>query len=763
MASATNSAFTGNPPSGTSLNLSGLAPALPQQIEGAGWQTVSGSKRRRERNRQSIEVAQPVTEQQVLEAIEKAKAFEARMERECKRQRTEADAPETTEPMFVTEGNTEMIDVSGTPPHRWTVDYKSIKNPKSPIKVALLVKGVDVVVGGAFDQPHDYTPLLYLDGGRYGQRSVRIRFRISKTFQDKAVSADPAETYDFTLQWKFNVPVGQDEQGNTNHMVQEWSHGPVELKENSEEMVDVDDETRMATIGCPPNAHQRITMMSLTVMRTRISEGSLPPGGATQDEELAATIEELTDRSMMPVTFKLWFSYKTNAVLEDECLRYIQQATKERIPPLSQYYNDSGKLELSIKSTPSLKYIGGGMYIKNEKDGQVKSFQDLPMKERWDYLEEMYIYNTLTVVREGQWVEEMTASLSENILKIYIIKILEFTLSDKIINIKEIKIITSQKRMQNQFYVFIRLPVTSGEKESAPPEGTRIMLDADNQTDLGKHLARDPHDCWHRVVVTQPKSVHDRLGTDFCINMFRPRGAPEAPHAAKFGNYNFLDTRRLWKVWLHVMVDHVAAERERTAVRQFFEGDPPSGPASILKEGLFKDNWPKPAKLVDLTRGPNPKSAKEADENTRKYFSFLDSTRTAKDNPAQIQVLQSARTVPDGIQIVKGVPDSGKTNTLVRTAWCLRAVEHRVLICTPSNAVLDHNAKTLYAARPDGDKTKFLRLETSKLETTDITGRAEILEDTDLTKPIHVKERDILMENNAYKAAIVRGGDHRHG
>ena len=80
-------------------------------------------------------------------------------------------------------------------------------------------RSVSAVAGGAFKQANDYTTNLYLDGGRYGQPSVQIRFRIKKTFQGKEVSADPAERYDFTLQRKSNVPISKDEKGSISYSV----------------------------------------------------------------------------------------------------------------------------------------------------------------------------------------------------------------------------------------------------------------------------------------------------------------------------------------------------------------------------------------------------------------------------------------------------------------------------------------------------------------------------------------------------------------
>lgn len=183
----------------------------------------------------------------------------------------------------------------------------------------------------------------------------------------------------------------------------------------------------------------------------------------------------------------------------------------------------------------------------------------------------------------------MTSKLHETNLGAYVMETPKFRLDGLTINDEKLEYGDEQRKMLWRFFVFIRLPVVKGEKEQPPVEGTRVAIDPDTSNQgYAKHVCDPPEVQWTGVVITRPQSVHDALGTDFCILAYQPRGAPQPRKIAKFNELKNLKDNAMWRVWLKVDVNHDAGLRELKAIRKFENfGTDIGAPGQALRRAYF--------------------------------------------------------------------------------------------------------------------------------------------------------------------------------
>lgn len=699
------------------------------------WQTVSTQKLRPDKPKivRVGDIDDAVFASAVAEADRLAAEDQAK-----KKPRLEVEVPL---PMVHIPGSDDKMDIPRSP--RGPIfDYAGIQNP-GKLKAALIVTPFERV-GNPFKHPADYSVTVAIDAGRKGVQDLNLMFRFKK---NGAASDETEDFRNFSIHWKFNVCTGDT------YMVQEWSYEPIDLDKihntapallDSQSLLDLE-----ATQGYRKGDVGKVFRMDLASNFCRVS-GEVPAVEELPNAALAKAVYHLMTPE--PRTISVYFCWKHTAVANEWCFKYLRQATDMRLRPLSQYYDASGKLDLSLTDTPLMAEIGGGMYLKYDKNKKL-SFDGLPTKTRWDFEDEPTIYSTLGVVREHQWNVRMSHALKLKPRCVYVMRMPNFNIDGTVFSTQGRKLEGVHKRMQNQYFVFGRLTTVKGEKESPPPEGSQVSLDP-NTTVHGQHVPHPPDERWYGTVVTQPQSMHEALGTDFCLSMTKCANAPRPEIIYEFGDLTRREDHALWSVWLEIKMDDKAATREHMACGKFFSNTPLSGPAEALRKVLYHDTWPKADNIVDMSKGPNPKSPAEAAANQKKYRANLKLRKEElHDNLQQWEVLESACRMRDGFQLVVGFPGSGKTKVLGQLTWDLRLVGHKVLVCAPSNTALDNDAMAIYRGRPEGCKDKFLRLQTNGLDLASIT---KFEADGNASEPPRLKDHNALKTNSEYRAALVQ-------
>ena len=257
--------------------------------------------------------------------------------------------------------------------------------------------------------------------------------------------------------------------------------------------------------------------------------------------------------------------------------------------------------------------------------------------------------------------------------------------------------------------------------------------------------------CWMLI----PPKKFDALGTDFCLHMHKPAGAPKPRTIARFGELKRLRNNQLWPVWLEVSLNHMAEEREQKTAHHSMTNSQLSIPATAIKYALIGEKWPAHLQTVDLTRGPKPADEAAAAANQMLYQANLAERERHNDNKNQIEVLERVSSLSRGFLAVVGILGAGKTRTTKELKWDVTVVGHKTLIAAPTNDTLDHDARTIYNARPEGCTKKLLRLKTTGAETAGLTHFEHV--DANPAGKLSVKaQQDALADNSVYHTALTQ-------
>lgn len=683
----------------------------------------------------------------------------------AKRRKTTPRVDEDVD-MTVTEGSSVKIDITGpVPPPAWRLDWKNIRNPERFPRVAVQA-GQHPVIGSAGYHPKGFGINLLLDGGMNGQPCVSLIIRVNKENPGQELTDKEQDLHRFVLHYPINKVIGKNEEGKNVYMVDSFNHAAFNPSETPAVKDDLYREGRLATKTCKPGMHGRIIALQMVVNSVIVTEGGTA-------EDLQAVVQRHPDSIFgeavtelltgpFPMTLTLWFEWTDYTLANAKCLSYIDRALELRVPPLAQYYNKDQQLALNIGEAETVDRVGGGMYQIHDKQGKPVGIRQMPKLQTWQDEAQFRIYNSLTAVREAQYVEGMTAYLALIPFKAYVMAMPDFTAGTSYWESREAKKSSATRTpLDDQFFVFIRIPKVKGEKESPPVEGTIITLQPNTMPGMGRQAVPDAHK-WQGVVVHRDSAEHDALGTDFCVQMLKPKGAPMPLNIAKYGEHEHIKEGKLWSVWLNANVSQAARKREQKAINAFLQGVEPDSPAATLKAALCGRRFPGDDTVVDLTGGPNIEDSNEAQasrkKNRAKYQSRLKRRRKEMaENMRQFEVLEKATCMRGGFQAVVGIPGSGKTRTLTQVGWDLAAVGHKLLLCAPNNDTLDHDARAVYLAKPKNNNKKFLRLQTNGLELAGITKIADVDQTTDKSRPLKAKlQEDVLDDNKQYQIAYLQ-------
>ncbi|KAG6999663.1 hypothetical protein G7Y79_00033g068510 [Physcia stellaris] len=675
------------------VDLSGLSSALPDTKQ--EWQ-VAGPRKPKQPRQPKPKVAGPITPEQMQQAY----AMEEERQKR-KREASQAEAmPVAKRPSVAP--LPQDVEMEEKEPE---LDYKDVVNPTRWIRAAIRVAN-EGVAGNQFQDINGYKISVIWDAGRFGQFSISLRFIINKPdFMDLPANEDE-NSYRFTLRFLFNIPMGEQDRERS---IMEYQHEYIDfLQAGTDNIVAIKD--------CPDEKKNALTKITLTVNKFYLIEGDIPPLNLlvkTKSYELVKSIGLLTEHCPQVVT--IWFNWREHRKAEDNTFRYLRNAFDQDIPQYFPYYKDN-KLYMSIMDTPTINDLGNGIFVKKGKNTTRYNFFQLPKKIHFDYAEEMKLYEALAPIREGQWMEGAVSALRYREFEVFVMSVPDFQIPG--IKLKHQAVVNPvEKEFAESYYFYVKLPVIKGGrggKDSVKPvTGTRISFTQSVlRAGTGQSLPQGREYSWYGTVVERQLSEFQLTGTDFCMLLRRPnKNVPKLPTVHKFLDFTRRQNEIPVRGYLTVKVDHTSSQRELNAIQKLCSGDGLSTPATTFYNGLIARQWPTNLTSVDITAGPAGTSAEQAEVNRRIWAEDTELRAKTNDNKEQIDVLRSAANIQGGFMAIIGNAGGGKTKTVKEMTSKSLQVGHKVLVCAPSNAVVDSNAIAIWNDRADDD-TPMLRLET---------------------------------------------------
>jgi len=598
--------------------------------------------------------------------------------------------------------------------HKRPFDFQAIAFPLR-LRCAFQV-GASAVVGNPYAMTKGYAVQVCVDGGRFGQTSIRLYFRLKGNNKQKDLFQKDEELDTFTVTWypgvkiqdrdmlkyyeSVHVASKQDKQDNwTNEFIQDAGRDR--------------DTNKLAYIRLSAASHVA------TEQPADLYQGL--------DNETIKGLDALLD-GRKDYTIAIWFLVPTNyEKFEASCLSHFENAFKSRQRPLHQYMVD-GEYSFHIDNSPSVKAIGDGMYCiypkmldSRGKKTQVEDyskepdFASLETKTVWEEPSEFGVYYQLAVLREAQFTKGTMVHLQLKPHRVYLHNLPFPRLRGKINTARE-TLTKDQKLYRSSYHAYVRMPPNpEGLQEAVPPEDSQVVLEWDNSVPgiKGHTPTGDNSKLWFGTVINVAARNLKGTGTEFCIQLTKPSSAN--PRKA-YEDLSYKPSQELHLAHLKITspVDH--AIREMVAVRTFANlSDAGAHPAlDYVRQAIISNPSNAILSNIDLRLG-NP----ERQDNIAIYEALVRAILPGMRNQTQAKVLNAPSQTVNGLHVIEGPPGTGKTLTLAHQVWLLSSVGHIILLTAPSNGAVDKAATDIWnCPRPSRlNKKKVLRLEVSRLET----------------------------------------------
>lgn len=594
-------------------------------------------------------------------------------------------------------------------------DFRAIAIPLR-IRCAFQV-GTSAVVGNPYAATKGYAVQVAVDGGRFGQPSIRLYFKLNKGDNKQKDLFNKDEEIDtFTVTWYPGVKIqGRD-------MLDDYESAHVASKQD-EQAIWTNRFIQNAGRDRDTNKLACIRFLAASHVATE-QPANLYQGLDNRTREgLGALLDGQED-----YVVAIWFLVPSNyEKFEASCLSHFENAFKSRQRPLHQYMVD-GEYSFHIDNAPSVKAIGNGMYCKYPKvlDSKGKKtqvddcskepeFASLETKTVWEEPSEFGVYYQLAVLREVQFTKGKMVHLQLKPHRVYLHNLPFPRLQGKSNTARE-TLSKDQKLYRSSYHAYVRMPPNpQGLQEAVPPEDSQVELEWDNSVPgiKGHTPSGDNSKLWFGSVIKVAARNLKGTGTEFCIQLTKPSSAD--PKKA-YEDLSHKPNHELHLAHLKITypVDH--AIREMLAVRAFASlGDVGAHPAlDYVRQAIISNPSNAILSSIDLRLG-HP----ERQDNIAIYEALVRAVLPGMRNQTQAKVLRAPSQTVNGLHVIEGPPGTGKTLTLAQQIWLLSSVGHIILLTAPSNGAVDKAATDIWnCARPDKlKKKKVLRLEVSRLET----------------------------------------------
>ena len=551
---------------------------------------------------------------------------------------------------------------------------------------------------------------LRLDAGKLATPSIGLDFRISKSGKD---SANPDDYHTFSVGWEPGVEIeGKFMMEDLKfHAAVDEVIQPLGFPEEIRKLVYTDQEkSKLVCATFTSNAHK-------ATVYDPMWPAFLP---APTHENVLRHLDDLTEESgSYQVT--IWFMVPTMSIdyFRQGCLSHLEYAVQEHLRPHHIYRDEHGEPLINYQM-PSIKAIGDGMYVRypivSKPDGTkvpdkdaVPRLINLPKKKTWESIKGLYVYYGVSSVREHQFNLGLHAPLMKDWHRVYLEKIPVWSVDGK-------SLTPGGSLFRTSYYAGVRMKRNKdGAKDSVPPVDSIIKMDFYNGVNdpiEGKreHRVIDS-ECWYGRVMTRPVEWLKQTGTDFCVLVTKKRRGMQKTCFGKDERELKAD-ETLPRARIEVKIDPTAATRELKALAKFCNpGFEPELLDQIRLALASNPSQATPVTYADLTWGP--KYAKSQENHDKWQAMMKEHALQRKDNPSQMEVLNSASKMRSNIVAVADPPGAGKTKTLVDKCIALLKINHKVLCVAAANVAVDTDANALWKALTPEERKQYkcLRLE----------------------------------------------------
>ncbi|KAI4123459.1 MAG: hypothetical protein LQ338_005256 [Usnochroma carphineum] len=561
-----------------------------------------------------------------------------------------------------------------------------------------LVFGVENnVFGGILKGQVDWTTSVCISAGRWGNPKLIFEVFVAKApsgkeFRKENFRDDQKDVIRYT--W---IPMVLDKNGH--QMIEKFEYerfidcfqnvpeNEMDLPFMQEEALTKEQQKKMWTVQCvlgKPVVQQ---------FQDQASWNVLP-------DALVTRLKVLQTEKRHVVKF---FFLARNNIVWGNHMPYFARRLTEKIPPLSQYRDEKGNIQLDdVLDVPSVKAIAGGIF---DYKGQ-NVFAKLDKVTEFYSPEQFLIYSALTPIREAQFTKGRHESMRGDLLRCFVMLVPDFSGStgNKSRTGPQSEV---QKAMAHSYFVYVRL--ASEEDKRTPPEvGLRVSLEWDNSNELHnlKHQSKGDNAKIFGSVVQRDASELTATQTDFCI-LIRPRPWQKVPEYHR----KLFFKERLPKAEISVHFSTGPLQRELNAVHDFCLSDRLA--VVCLRNLLMGGDRSK-------TRNDPPLDLRYGfprhDDNCAYFESLLDDWR-AYLNPGQLKAIESLSCVKNNVVAIEGPPGTGKTMVVSAMLWLLAYTGTCILACAPSNIATDQLALGAFNNWPmDSENYHLLRLEIGSIE-----------------------------------------------
>ena len=607
-------------------------------------------------------------------------------------------------------------------------------------------------VGSFFGKSIDYTVSVGVDGGRFGQPKLSLRFCVNKVLGKEVETSKKDSNAYHKCQFAWTPGPGDFEL--FRGFAWQDRHRNTEFQEPSK-----------ALLNAFAEENQKDKLFCIQ-FRRRYTEKSIVDGVETSSRlweilkpkypDVAGLLDEIATGSTM---ITIWFLATPS--LEDFCQRCFapfEHAVRHQLPTLYQYLNQKGESVVDFKETEKIDKFQGGMYARypmkkvNNKmipdvTAEPTGFYTLPEKHYLREETEARLLTEVGAVREAQYQEGQIMHLGIRPHRVQLVRIckLKPVRLHQGVMVKDIipKLLSAKDKneINKTFKAYVYLtPDAKGFKETVPSEGEFMSLDFGETVyrkgGKGLFIRDQKAKQWSGRVITPDVGALETTGADFCLRVTRPSGGNSQPINEAIDR---LEAKNLLNVWLQPEFNETSVTREIQAIRKLFEE---RDDLEIVRETIMgKPDVVQTTVLTDLTKGPSAAklSPDQERENQKIYQERMRSFKQEL-NAGQYSVLESASKISNRIQLARGPPGSGKSKTIAALVFCLVAIGHKVLLVGPSNGTVDENVHKIHTLKPKWlPNLRYLRLETIG----QIKATANILGDVqgrDADKPTLSKE-----------------------
>ncbi|KAL8762226.1 MAG: hypothetical protein Q9184_001743 [Pyrenodesmia sp. 2 TL-2023] len=602
-----------------------------------------------------------------------------------------------------TEGSTMDIDKQdiGKPE---PFDFKSIPRKEARIKVAVSADNHEAVSQFLGGRP-GYDVFLRINGGKFGDPSITLEWRINTEDTEKPFSVDRPHVK-LTRSWEPAERTNGTDYDIDDFVEKSWQDY---AKANPDP----------AFVNHPfmkvydPSKGGDIRTISFSARGGIVS---VPPGADIPT--LVGFMDELTQTTLISTLtaetpFVLRFFFMSPGSKYTLAFDPFHRCVKERRGLFHQYReNGTGKFLLEkIHKAQTVKEVGDGMYAREDASG----YAQLPVKENAKNLVEFLVPQAVHPIREGQYLEGRDSLLRDMMLECFVYQPRK-TLWNRDKTSKG-KGKEKDQSFRNYVLAFVRLP-SKNKVELMPEVGSSVALTF-APTSKFYHEKMAEEKPYRGLVVPRESRDFETTLTDFCVCLQVPasRGIQRFTTLSKKANLPVAS--------VSVIHNIEPLERELAAVNAMMKSQNPMHLEFLKHLAMNTERTEAIQTTIDLSQGPPPKEgemqvdAPEAPNGAYNYMEYI--VHAHLKNESQNAVFTALRNVKGRHMGVVGPSGTGKTGTIKYGVWLNVVAGHKVAVCAPSNNVLDYNTHQIMKAKalldmPKLEECKVMRLGVAALE-----------------------------------------------